>query len=1700
MPTVDLATLAFEIDASRADAGARKVNSALDSIEKKADAVTQRINEFNGRLGASVQTSALEKSARGVESANRQAAASLKDVERGVASVSRAQQKAADDALRHAQAFARLLQAQGKSADAIKALERALGQYQGSQIQVLRVQTQLTNLQNDYANSPLISAVRAQSEAMGSLGRASGQASANFAQTAKAGTALGDSLSSSTAATIAQAQALAQLQVLQGDNAAAARTLADALQTVSAQQEQALASKSSFGSRLLEGLRAATAVVNAVTAGLQFYTTLRGEAGQTTTEAEAAAKAVSRSFEFARAGAKAVKNAADEATASLSRMAAIAKGAFGAPAEGRAVAAPAAGPVTAQNLLERIRAANKAVLESSRKEEGEKDAQQAAKLAQQAKSTARFFEQLDKAKRAALRFGREETGSASLIDFLEGLSSVADRAAARVSTAASSISQRIRASFAGDLGDRVRAVFDSFGGGAEGAAGKLESLNNRAQFATGVFTLVAGKVAFMAAAFTALAVAIAAATPILIGIGAVGVRANAQFEQVKLGIASITASVAELRTGEGVKLEGINELNAALPIAQKQLDALRVDALQTALTFEQIAPAFLQAVGPGLAAGLNLDQIRKTVIDLSQLIIPLTGNAAQLGQELRAIFSGDINQDTQVAKALGITKEQIEAAKEQGKLADFLNEKLKVAAATGALMARTFEAATSNLREAGTVLAGRVTEGFFSALRDKLNATLPTIFETAGGTVEISARFKGIADTFTEVFDRLGQRAVQAIDFALRQIESLSRFLESARIPVLRLLDATDLLIDRITILGKTLVSELGFDGKGAIIDIAQELEDLSLIIAFLQDVGELFGVSFLGTIKEIAFVIEDRLNEALKFLGIQIQALDKDVQRLEGDLIQLEDRFQQGFKNVRETQNRIEIARGLNAIDAKQRAQVVLFLGQEFDLPGGGTDVITGGRGTKIVPPKPTREAGGGKSRAESEARAIREAQLALEKSAVEQTVRLLKAEREERLALLKEQYDQGLIATRRFYDEKVKIAADNIDAEISLLRIEQQLLEDARGSAKGAEKIRIEQRIGEVIAEQELKVIELTKAFRENFAEFKKITALPAFDPSQTIEEVAPIESPLILGARARLKDLKAASEEFDRLQANLERDRTIIDQRVAAGALDEVEGRKALAAVERKYRDQLVSTLEARREIAIIEKGASSAAVAQIEAEIEALKSLGQEITNTQRFLRGLGPGSDTGRLFEDLGSGLRDAIRAGFTDGFAGARRSFGDLLKNLAADFLTSQLIQLLRNIFNPQAAGQTGGAAGGAVQTGGGGLSAAIGRVTSALEGGGGGGGNFTTPPIAGGSIPGASGARIPGLGGGFNLGGILSKIPGLSGIFDSFEKTAAQGRLNSLPLLDAAGNAIPGSAAAAAPGLLGSLGGFGLLAGGGFLGSLLGGSSPTRRLLGGLGGTLGAGALGATGIFGGGIAAALPALFSNPITAIVAGGILGGLALFKVFGGGEFKKFAKATQDAYQVKVKDDPPGRELYKAVKQIGEGAFGSFGKNISRTIQLDEARDLIGQYAEATNQENSALVKRLRQIREIGEIGNPANQFVRRAFGGGFLAGQTVIAGERGAEVIQAGSSGHVFPSITDYLDRAFAQLERRRAISPGAGGQQMAAILGALIGQLERLGAVPPGYVFMQGAEESRGQVGRLVREGFAASPGEQREFSQQLGL
>ena len=445
--------------------------------------------------------------------------------------------------------------------------------------------------------------------------------------------------------------------------------------------------------------------------------------------------------------------------------------------------------------------------------------------------------------------------------------------------------------------------------------------------------------------------------------------------------------------------------------------------------------------------------------------------------------------------------------------------------------------------------------------------------------------------------------------------------------------------------------------------------------------------------------------------------------------------------------------------------------------------------------------------------------------------------------------------------------------------------------------------------------------------------------------------------------------------------------------------------------------------------------------------------------------------------------------------------FKQTFRDIAREFVQSKVKELLLSLFNPtqgmsgsQQASQGGGGQGGF----------SFGSLFKGLFGGGGNQG----------------GISVGGFGGGtYNIGGGQQSGGGISGVIrnlfgggrapqlasGAFVPTGPGGAITNADIMNYVSSGSKSGSAGAAAGFSGAgLASFGLLAGGGFLGSLAGGKdNPAAQMIGGLGGTLLAGFAGASGLFGGGISAALPAMFSNPITAIIAGGLIGTALLVNHFSHRTEKALRKSIQDEYQVSIKD----MKTLTEIKQIGESVFGK-GKvrqHLAETIQLDQVKEVIAAYAESTGQRASKLVTN----KELADPNNPANQFIRR-INGGLIPGVTrgydyvPILGDGGEYVVNSQTTAREGQDAFDALQAGRATIVPKPAVSlpyaaqfnqssqsngqkQSSGGGFSAPVFAALAGviselneQLAKLKAMPAGQMVAIGAEENPSAIGAAV--------------------
>ncbi len=344
-----------------------------------------------------------------------------------------------------------------------------------------------------------------------------------------------------------------------------------------------------------------------------------------------------------------------------------------------------------------------------------------------------------------------------------------------------------------------------------------------------------------------------------------GVRFNDTVEKSTLGVAGLVAAIGDVRSDLGLSVDSAEELDLALGAARDQVLKLRQDSLRTTATFEELLETFQVAVGPGLAAGLNLDEIRELTVDISQAAQALSIPQNQLAEEIRSLLSGTIQaRTTRIATALGITNEDIRQMKEAGELFSFLEDRI------GSFAEAAERAARETLTGVATLASGALQEVLGEAARplfDELLSILNEVFDEVLTIKDAAGRIRpnpAAVEAFRGLFDALTQGLQKAREFArVVGFEGLQ---------------------DGIAAFGTALVATIEF-GLGA----AKALfVAFNLILKPIQAIARALGLTNeqLGTVAGAAGVLVTTLflaNKALSLFGLNLSALIPATTKLVG-------------------------------------------------------------------------------------------------------------------------------------------------------------------------------------------------------------------------------------------------------------------------------------------------------------------------------------------------------------------------------------------------------------------------------------------------------------------------------------------------------------------------------------------------------------------------------------------------------------------------------------------------------------------------------------------------------------------------------------------------------------------------------------------------------------------------------------------------
>lgn len=307
--------------------------------------------------------------------------------------------------------------------------------------------------------------------------------------------------------------------------------------------------------------------------------------------------------------------------------------------------------------------------------------------------------------------------------------------------------QRIRQHYSEflEVSDRVTDRQNAVGRSAEEAAKKGEKLSFTYRRLIGIF-----------AAFQATRIAVNGIRSLISDT----IDFERRLESTRLGVASLFTAVGQVKDPTGKLATGAHALNEALKISDDQLKKLRVESVKTAATFDQLAETFQVGLAPGLEAGLDINQVRKFAIQVSQAASAIGLQQSQLAEEIRSILQGTIQaRTTRLAVSLGITNEDIRRAKEAGTLFELLQKKFNAFSVASERAINTFDARLTNAKDALLLVSSSGGLEFFRDLKGLLREIQEASVQFKGDDFVVNPKLVALAHEFFQVMDAVVEEA-----------------------------------------------------------------------------------------------------------------------------------------------------------------------------------------------------------------------------------------------------------------------------------------------------------------------------------------------------------------------------------------------------------------------------------------------------------------------------------------------------------------------------------------------------------------------------------------------------------------------------------------------------------------------------------------------------------------------------------------------------------------------------------------------------------------------------------------------------------------------------------------------------------------------------------------------------------------------------
>jgi hypothetical protein len=175
---------------------------------------------------------------------------------------------------------------------------------------------------------------------------------------------------------------------------------------------------------------------------------------------------------------------------------------------------------------------------------------------------------------------------------------------------------------------------------------------------------------------------------------------------------------------------------------QKNIDSIRERSIALAgVTSNEVIEVFGMVASQIGQIGGGLKEAEDLAINFSAALGTFGIPLYQARQEIGSILRGDITTDSYLAKALGITNEDIAKAKTQtGGIVKFLEDRLAAAVAGQKIAALGFAGVVSNIKDLGELVGQNFGRGMLQPLLHSLTAVFETLFRIRTQIFDIASK------------------------------------------------------------------------------------------------------------------------------------------------------------------------------------------------------------------------------------------------------------------------------------------------------------------------------------------------------------------------------------------------------------------------------------------------------------------------------------------------------------------------------------------------------------------------------------------------------------------------------------------------------------------------------------------------------------------------------------------------------------------------------------------------------------------------------------------------------------------------------------------------------------------------------------------------------------------------------------------------